>query len=172
MQSIFPKLCTRGAFAACVYLTAGCGGSSSNLYDAPSGGSPAAHGGSGPASSSGGASPAAGASGMGTSGGASASAGTGAGGTSTIGNPSNAPCSPAKDVTGGSSGELGTMGAACLRVTADIAGWNCSNFDGRTVKVNGRTVMCGELPLPDKIDGAYYFDISAGMFEYASFYWF
>jgi hypothetical protein len=28
------------------------------------------------------------------------------------------------------------------------------------------------LPLPDKIDGAFYFDISAGTFDYASFYWF
>ncbi|HTA88740.1 MAG TPA: hypothetical protein VK745_04170, partial [Polyangiaceae bacterium] len=65
-----------------------------------------------------------------------------------------------------------TMGPACLRVMGAIAGWGCSNFDGRTLKVNGQTVMCGELPLPDEIDGGYYFDISAGTFDYASFYWY
>jgi hypothetical protein len=107
--------------------------------------------------------------------GVSASGSTSAGGTSTgpgPGDQNHAMCSPAKDVTGGASGAFGTTGPACFKVTGDIAGWGCSNFDGRTVKVNGRTVMCAELPLPDKIDGAYYFDISAGTFDYASFYWF
>jgi endoglucanase len=205
MQSFSAKLCTRVALAACVYLTPGCGASSSNLYDPPSGGdatsggdaarggdpasggdaasggnassagdapsagSPGATGGSGPTSGGGGTSPAAGTSGTGTFGGA-ASAGTG--GTGAAGDPSNAACSPAQEVTGVSSGEFGTTGPVCFRVTTDIAGWGCSNFDGRTVKVNGRTVMCAEVPLPDKIDGAYYFDISAGTFKYASFYWF
>jgi hypothetical protein len=70
------------------------------------------------------------------------------------------------------SGVLGTTGPACLRVTGDIAGWGCSNFDGRTLKVNGQSVECAALPLPAQIDGAYYFDISAGEFDYASFYWF
>jgi hypothetical protein len=59
----------------------------------------------------------------------------------------------------------------CLRVTDDIVGWGCSNFEGRTVKVNGVTVNCAEVPLPDKLHGAYYFDISAGEHAYASFYW-
>jgi hypothetical protein len=85
---------------------------------------------------------------------------------------SDATCSPVKDATGGTTGPFGTTGPVCLRVTSEIKGWNCSNFEGRTLKVNGRTVMCGELPLPDRIDGAYYFDASAGMFDYASFYWF
>jgi hypothetical protein len=95
-----------------------------------------------------------------------------AGGVSSNMGDSSAPCSPAKDVTGGMSGDLGTMGGACIRVTSDITGWGCSNFDGRTVKVNGQIVMCAEEPLPDKLDGAYYFDISPGAFGYASFYWF
>src|SRR5450432_567109 len=160
MRSFSPKLFARAAFAACVYLSAGCGGSSSNLYDAPSGGSGTASGGSaapngssGAPSTSGGASPAAGMNSVGISGSTSA----GSGGMNNPGNPNNAPCSAAKDVTGGASGVLGTTGPACLRVTGDIAGWGCSNFDGRTLKVNGRSVMCAELPLPDKIDGAYYF---------------
>jgi len=84
----------------------------------------------------------------------------------------NGTCSPAKDFTGGSSGPFNTADAVCARVTGAISGWGCSNFDGRVVKVNGKTVTCGELPLPDALGGAYYFDISAGMFDYASFYWF
>ena len=42
----------------------------------------------------------------------------------------------------------------------------------RTVKINGEPLTCGQLPLPAEIDGDYYFDISAGQFEYASFFWF
>jgi len=87
-------------------------------------------------------------------------------------NGSKVPCSPAKEVSGGMSGPFGSTGPACLRVEGMIAGWGCSNFDGRTVKVNGREMMCGQLPLPDAVDGSYYFDVSAGTFEYASFYWY
>jgi endoglucanase len=87
-------------------------------------------------------------------------------------NQGNAPCSPVKDATGMMSGEFGTMGPVCIRVTDDIVGWGCSNFDGRTLKINGQAIMCGALPLPDKIDGAYYFEVSAGTFDYASFYWY
>ncbi len=85
---------------------------------------------------------------------------------------SSAPCSPAKDLTGGSSGPFGSTGAECFRIDGNIAGWGCSNFDGRSVKVNGQTVTCGQVPLPDAVDGAYYFDVSGGTFDYASFYWY
>jgi hypothetical protein len=83
-----------------------------------------------------------------------------------------ATCSPVTDVSGGMSGPFNSTGPACFRVSDDITGWGCSNFDGRTLKVNGQIVMCGVLPLPDKIDGAYYFDVSAGSLDYASFYWY
>ena len=69
------------------------------------------------------------------------------------------------------SGEFGTTDAVCLRVTDDVVGWGCSNFEGRTVKVNGVDVSCAQVPLPEKVHGAYYFEISAGQFAYASFYW-
>jgi hypothetical protein len=65
-----------------------------------------------------------------------------------------------------------SAGPVCLRVTLDIAGWGCSNFEGRTLKVNGTTVACAELPLPSKVDGAYYFDVSAGEHDYASLFWY
>ena len=81
-------------------------------------------------------------------------------------------CSPALDISGGSSGPFNTTDAVCKRVTGAITGWGCSNFDGRSVKVNGVAVTCGQVPLPDPIEGSYYFEVSGGMFAYASFYWF
>ena len=73
--------------------------------------------------------------------------------------------------TGMASGDFQTADAVCVRVTDVVVGWGCSNFEGRTIKVNGTTVTCGQVPLPSQVDGAYYFDISAGDFSYASFYW-
>jgi hypothetical protein len=89
---------------------------------------------------------------------------------SAAGAPSTGACAPALVVGSGMS--FTTQGPVCLRVTLDIAGWGCSNFEGRTLKVNGMVVQCAELPLPSKVDGAYYFDVSAGEHEYASLYWY
>ncbi len=166
MQSLLAKLCALGA---CVCLNA-CGSSGANFYDAPSGSSAASGGANASNGGSNDSSGSAGSASNGVSGSGSSANGSQAGSSGM--NDPNASCSPARDVSGGTSGELGTMGPACLRVMGAIAGWGCSNFDGRTLKVNGQTVMCGELPLPGEIDGAYYFDISAGTFDYASFYWY
>jgi endoglucanase len=101
----------------------------------------------------------------------------GAGGASVAGSanggagaPSDGACAPVADIGSGMS--FASAGPVCLRVTLDIGGWGCSNFDGRTLKVNGTTVACAELPLPSKVDGAYYFDVSAGEHDYASLYWY
>jgi hypothetical protein len=168
-----------------VYLGVGCGSSSTNLYDAVD--LSQASAGSGAVGANGGSSGTAGFSQAGQPpNGGQSNGGQSNGGHANGGQPSNggqpngggagapndAPCHPVKDVTGGMSGPIHTLGTACLRVTEDISGWGCSNFDGRTVKVNGRELMCAEVPLPDKIDGAYYFDISPGTFDYASLYWF
>jgi endoglucanase len=151
-----------------VGLTSGCGSSPSNFYDAPSAGLAAGSTAAGAASTIGGAG------GLPAAGGAGAGSVTngGKGGGSGSMNQGNAPCSPVKDATGMMSGEFGTMGPVCIRVTDDIVGWGCSNFDGRTLKINGQPIMCGALPLPDKIDGAYYFEVSGGTYDYASFYWY
>ncbi len=90
------------------------------------------------------------------------------------------PCTPAATVIGtgsGNSGNFGTTGEYCFRTPDNIAGWNCSNFTGRTLKVNGVAVTCGgttpgTMPLPAKVNGYYYFDASAGGVDYASIYWF
>ena len=101
---------------------------------------------------------------------AGGSAGVGMGGSSS--GPSDAPCAPVTDVTGGMTGPFGTKGPVCLRVKGDIDGWGCSNFEGRTLKVNGQSVRCEQIPLPPASHGDYYFDVSAGEMDYASLYWF
>jgi hypothetical protein len=80
------------------------------------------------------------------------------------------PCTPTKDVSGGQSGHLG-LGAVCLRTADDFSSWNCSNMDDRTVKINTVSAKCGAAP-PAKVGSFYYFDISAGATEWASFSWF
>jgi hypothetical protein len=80
------------------------------------------------------------------------------------------PCTPAKDVSGGQSGNLGT-GSVCLRTADDFSGWNCNSMDDRTVKINAVSVKCGAAP-PAKVGSFYYFDISAGATAWASISWF
>ena len=85
------------------------------------------------------------------------------------------PCAPAKTITGsgsGNSGSFGTTGAYCFRTPDNVSGWNCSNFTGRTLKVNGVTTTCGAASLPAKVNGYYYFDATAGGVDYASIYWY
>ena len=87
------------------------------------------------------------------------------------------PCTPAATVTGtgsANSGNFGTTGAYCFRTPDNITGWNCSDFTGRTLKVNGTTETCGAMPLPAKVNGYYYFDSTGGTgaVEYASIYWY
>jgi hypothetical protein len=93
-------------------------------------------------------------------------------GAGTAGVPSDAPCSPVIDGIGGMTGPFGTTGPYCLRVSSAIVGWGCSNFQGRTLKVNGTPVDCSELPLPEQLHGDYYFDVSGGGVTYASMYWY
>jgi aryl-phospho-beta-D-glucosidase BglC (GH1 family) len=68
------------------------------------------------------------------------------------------------------TGNFNTTGAACYRTTQNVAGWGCSNFDGRTVAVGGVARTCGQLPLTRSSDGYYYFQVSAGTYSWASLY--
>jgi M6 family metalloprotease-like protein/MYXO-CTERM domain-containing protein len=79
------------------------------------------------------------------------------------------PCTPAATVCGGWVGNFGS-GPYCFRTPDDIQGWGCSTFDGRTIEINDSPVSCGGV-LPVKYNGYYYFDISAGMYSWASLYW-
>jgi hypothetical protein len=91
--------------------------------------------------------------------------------------PSAPPCAGAITVSGGQTGNFNTTGPVCFRTAANLAGWGCSNFTGRTVQVNGLPLVCGPngngaLPLPAKwSDGYTYFSVSAGALPYASMYW-
>jgi uncharacterized repeat protein (TIGR02543 family) len=93
-------------------------------------------------------------------------------------NPSStttAPCANARTMASGQSGNFDTTGALCLRTSATVYGWGCSNFQGRTVSVNGGTAAAtcggGSLPLAKWSDGYTYFSISAGTYSWASLYY-
>jgi hypothetical protein len=79
------------------------------------------------------------------------------------------PCANPKDVSG-KTGNIGT-GDACYRTVDDISGWGCSNFDTRTVKINGVETECA-AKLPPKMGSFYYFEIPAGEPDWASIYWY
>jgi hypothetical protein len=70
----------------------------------------------------------------------------------------------------GNTGNFNTTGPACYRTSQSIAGWGCSNFDGRTLTVGGVARSCGQLPLTRSADGYYYFAVTAGTFAWASLY--
>lgn len=84
-----------------------------------------------------------------------------------------APCANPVTFTG-QSGNFNTAGAACLRTTAAVRGWGCSNFQGRTVSVNGgaatSTCGAGPFPLAKASDGYTYFSVTAGTYTWASLY--
>jgi lysophospholipase L1-like esterase len=70
----------------------------------------------------------------------------------------------------GNTGNFNTTGAACYRTNANIGGWGCYNFDGRTLTVGGVARTCGQMPLTRAADGYYYFAVSAGQFPWAGLF--
>jgi predicted carbohydrate-binding protein with CBM5 and CBM33 domain len=84
-----------------------------------------------------------------------------------------APCANPVTFTN-QSGNFNTAGAICLRTSATVSGWGCSNFQGRTVSVSGgaatSTCGAGPFPLPKASDGYTYFSVSAGTYTWASLY--
>lgn len=160
--------------------SAGSGGASS-ASDSGSGG----NGGNGRISGDGGVTGTGGASGGSSMGGNAGSSGAnGSGGVTSTGGASGNGAGGVTG-TGGTYGETGTCtapmidgvfntsfsidttDAVCVRYDDDIQGWGVSNFDGRTLLVNGEEVQLS-AQLPPKINGYYYFDISAGDFPWAS----
>ena len=74
-------------------------------------------------------------------------------------------------MTDGAALPFNTTGPVCIRVTEQVDGWGCSNEAGRTVSVNGTSVSCGQMPLPARMSGAYYFSFTGGMYSYAALYY-
>ncbi|HEX7598561.1 MAG TPA: hypothetical protein VF518_10135, partial [Polyangia bacterium] len=75
-------------------------------------------------------------------------------------------------VASGSSGNFNTVDGKCFVTCDTITGWNCSNTDGRTIKINGGPLGCGATPIPaPKRSGYNVIDVSAGTLTYASLAW-
>jgi endoglucanase len=70
----------------------------------------------------------------------------------------------------GGTGNFGTQGAVCYKTQDNIAGWGCSEAEGRTIKVNGTTRTCGSA-IGSKVGGFYLFEVSPGSKAWASIYW-
>jgi hypothetical protein len=58
----------------------------------------------------------------------------------------------------------------CVVTCDEIDGWGCSNFDGRTVTVNGSPATCGSTKLVKK-DGYFVFRVGPGSNISAAVYW-
>ena len=107
------------------------------------------------------------------------SSGTGGSSGGTVGSggaPADAPCANPVELPAastGNTGSVGTTGAACYRTKSTFNALVCSNWDGRTVKVNAVLATCGiKTTFAAAIDGWNYFDISAGMYTYAQLGWY
>ena len=108
----------------------------------------------------------------GAGGGANHAGSGGAGGASGASN--SGPCAAPKDVSGGKSDNLGTTGAVCLRTSETFNTIGCSNWGGRTIKVNGVVAPCVgvKATFAPAIDGYNYFEVSAGDVDFAAFVWY
>jgi hypothetical protein len=142
---------TGGTLAVGGMMNAGSGGTSAGGASAGRGGTASGGAGAGGA----------GRGGTGGGGSGSPSGGTGSGST----------CSDPIEMTDGAALSFKTTGPVCIRVTEQVDGWGCSNDAGRTVSVNGVAVTCGQMPLPARMSGAYYFSFTAGTFSYAALYY-
>jgi len=101
---------------------------------------------------------------------------SGAGGGS-AGGGSTGPCQNPVDLpsgANGNSGNFGSTGPACFRTKSTFNNVGCSNFEGRTLKVNDVVVACPALSatFAPAIDGWTYFEASGGPNVSASFYWY
>lgn len=66
------------------------------------------------------------------------------------------------------SGSFNTRGERWFVVTDTINGWQASEVQGRTIRVNGVVRTPGQMPLPPRVDGRYYFQFTAGQNTWAS----
>ncbi|HSQ40950.1 MAG TPA: hypothetical protein VLM37_01580, partial [Fibrobacteraceae bacterium] len=76
-------------------------------------------------------------------------------------------CLNAIEMTG-QSATLNTTGEVWYKVTSSISGWQASEVQGRTIYVNGEEVQAGEFPLPESVNGTYYFRFTEGEHSWAS----
>jgi hypothetical protein len=76
------------------------------------------------------------------------------------------PCTPNYTVGNSESvttPNFGTSDAYCIKVNMScVGGWHCNNTTGRTVQVNDAARICDQMPMPAKVNGAYYFEFTGG----------
>jgi hypothetical protein len=77
-------------------------------------------------------------------------------------------CNLATALTPEENAVLNTTGEKWYVVDAPIDGWQASEMAGRTIEVNGVTVISGQVPLPPPVNGKYYFRFSSGQHAWAS----
>jgi lysophospholipase L1-like esterase len=70
----------------------------------------------------------------------------------------------------GNTGNFNTTGPVCYRTNAQINGWGCFNFEGRSVTVSGVPRTCGQMPVTRAADGFHYFAVTAGQFPWAGIF--
>jgi hypothetical protein len=67
-----------------------------------------------------------------------------------------------------SSGSFGTTGERWFVVSTNVNGWQASEVQGRTIRVNGVVMTPGQMPLPPAVNGNYYFQFTAGSNNWSS----
>jgi len=109
----------------------------------------------------------------------SGAGGSSAGSTGTAGGGSVGLCDNPVDLPAGANGNSGnfnTLEAKCFRTKSTFNNIACSNFDGRTLKVNGVAITKCEAAVKGTYaptaDGYTYLDASAGTNLSASVYWY
>jgi len=147
----------------------GSGGKAGTAGSAGKGGSGTGTGGT---VATGGSSSTGGKAGTGSSG---AAGGAVAGATGTAGGGATGPCDNPVDVPAGTmnTGNFNSLEAKCFRTKSTFNNVGCSNFQGRTLKVNNVATTCPSMgTFAPMSDGYTYLDASAGSNLSASIYWF
>jgi hypothetical protein len=77
-------------------------------------------------------------------------------------------CLSAQPLSAYQNAVLNTTGERWYVVTDMVQGWQASEVAGRAISVNGVTLQPGQMPLPSRVNGKYYFRFSAGTYTWAS----
>jgi hypothetical protein len=77
-------------------------------------------------------------------------------------------CLSAQPVARYQNAVLNTTGEKWFVVDDMILGWQASESAGRIISVNGIVLQPGQMPLPPRVNGKYYFHFSAGTYSWAA----
>jgi hypothetical protein len=80
----------------------------------------------------------------------------------------NGACMSAEPVARYENQVLNTTGERWYVVEDVVAGWQASEVAGRDIYVNGVKLQPGQMPLPARVNGKYYFRFTPGLYTWAS----